>query len=67
MTHDREMISQVLPPGVALYSVEPHIYSVYPDSKPIHDYDAIEITADRAETASGTQPSTRCGLGLAKK
>lgn len=47
MAHDREMISELLLPGVALYSVEPHIYSVYPDSKPIHHYDQAVGFYDR--------------------
>ena len=47
MANDREMISELLLPGVALYSVEPHIYSVYPDSEPIHDYDQAVDFYDR--------------------
>jgi ubiquinone/menaquinone biosynthesis C-methylase UbiE len=47
MAHGGEMISELLLPGVALYSVEPHIYSVYPDSKPIHDYDQAVDFYDR--------------------
>jgi SAM-dependent methyltransferase len=47
MTHDREMISELLLPGVALYSVEPHVYSVYADSRPIHDYDQAVNFYDR--------------------
>jgi SAM-dependent methyltransferase len=39
MTNDSEMISGLLSPDVDLYSVEPHIFSVYPESEPIHHYD----------------------------
>lgn len=41
------MISELLLPGVALHSVEPHIFSVYPDSKPIHVYDQAVDFYDR--------------------
>lgn len=47
MAHDREMISELLLPGVALYSVEPHLYSVYQDSEPTHDYDQAVNFYDR--------------------
>jgi hypothetical protein len=39
MTTDSEKISGLLSPDVTLYSVEPHILSVYPESEPIHHYD----------------------------
>jgi len=39
MTTDSGKISGLLSPDVTLYSVEPHIFSVYPESEPIHHYD----------------------------
>jgi len=47
MTNDRDRISGLLSPDVVLYSVEPHIFSVYPESEPIHHYDQNVSFYDR--------------------
>ncbi|MGD1992024.1 MAG: class I SAM-dependent methyltransferase [Anaerolineae bacterium] len=41
------MLSALLSPGVILKSVEPHIFSVFPDSDPVHQYDRSVVFYDR--------------------
>jgi ubiquinone/menaquinone biosynthesis C-methylase UbiE len=47
MISDSETISSLLSSGVTLHSVESHIFSVYPDSEPIHHYDQNVAFYDR--------------------
>jgi SAM-dependent methyltransferase len=47
MTVDIDMITSLISPDVVLYTVEPHIFSVYPDSEPIHPYDNSVTFYDR--------------------
>jgi SAM-dependent methyltransferase len=47
MKNDRDKLSDLLSPGFTLYPVEPHIFSVYPDSGPIHHYDQNVSFYDR--------------------
>lgn len=39
MINDVDQLSDLCSPEVVLYSVEPHIFSVYPESRPVHHYD----------------------------
>jgi SAM-dependent methyltransferase len=40
------MLSELLSPNITLYPVEPHLFSVYPESERAHDYDRAPAVYD---------------------